>query len=424
MNGEIPQDRTGTGELDPARRAAFAQELLRALAAYCPGSRAELRGSLARGTADAYSDIDIAWTVPGARFDACLDAVPEVLGAVAPLDSLRTDPDSRNSRERRLLFAAFRGLPLFWRVDLEVAWSADPEVAWRVGPEVAWPVGPEVAWRVGPEAARRVGQEVASASGAGRSGPDRDDPVAHGDEWSRPASALANAVAATKAVLRGQPQNARGLLERGFRRIDAPDDVSGLWCADIRRLAEEAAGREPDLCPLADRVLNLAESHRAQLMWWTFPAGVRERIDELVLAGRNIQAIGVMRESGIEPRPELHACVEVLDGRHRALADRMPPPVRPDVETMAAAARALPRDPVAVEAVWDGDTQGWIVVLTAVLAGPWESVVLDGFRIGAAGTGEAARTGRDLAERLGVPFRFASPDEPDEDAPRWWDARH
>ncbi|MFF1346270.1 hypothetical protein ACFVZJ_09745 [Streptomyces sp. NPDC058322] len=400
MNGEIPQDRTGTGELDPARRAAFAQELLRALAAYCPGSRAELRGSLALGTADAYSDIDIAWTVPDDRFDACLDAVPEVLGAVVPLESLRTDPDSRNSRERRLLFAAFRGLPLFWRVDLEIALSADPEAAWRVDPEAA------------------------SAPGAGRPGPDRGDPAAHGDDWSRPASALANAVAATKAVLRGQPRNARGLLERGFRRIDAPDDVSGRWCADIRRLAETAARREPDLRPLADRVLSLAESHRAQLMWWTFPAGVRERIDELVLAGRHIQAVGVMRESGVEPRPELHECVEVLDGRHRALADRMPPPARPDVDTMAAAARALPRGPVAVEAVWDGDTWGWIVVLTAVLAGPWESVVLDGFRIGAAGTGEAARTGRELAERLGVPFRFASPDEPDEDAPRWWDARH
>ncbi|MDV9199138.1 nucleotidyltransferase domain-containing protein, partial [Streptomyces sp. Wh19] len=155
MNGEIPQDRTDTGELDPARRAAFAQKLLRALAAYCPGSRAELRGSLALGTADAYSDIDIAWTVPDDRFDACLDAVPEVLGAVVPLDSLRTDPDSQNSRERRLLFAAFRGLPLFWRVDLEVAWSADPEVA--------------------------------SAPVAGRPGPDRGDPAAHGDDWSRPA---------------------------------------------------------------------------------------------------------------------------------------------------------------------------------------------------------------------------------------------
>ncbi|MFF1646970.1 hypothetical protein [Streptomyces sp. NPDC058240] len=79
---------------------------------------------------------------------------------------------------------------------------------------------------------------------------------------------------------------------------------------------------------------------------------------------------------------------------------------------------------MAVEAVWDGDTRGWIVVLTAVLARPWEGVALAGFRIGAAGTGEAERTGRELAERLGVPFRFAGPDEPDEDAFRWWDGRH
>ncbi|WP_405711559.1 MULTISPECIES: hypothetical protein [unclassified Streptomyces] len=285
MNGENPQNRTGEAELDPARRAAFAQDLMRALTAYCPGSRAEPRGSLARGTADAYSDIDIAWTVPGDRFGSCLAAVRDVLEAVVPLDSLRTDPDSSSSRERRLLFAAFRGLPLFWRVDLEVGAS---------------PV-------------------------AGRPGHGPGDPAAHGDDWSNPASALANAVAATKAVLRGQPQNAQGLLERGFRRIDAPDGVPGRWFADIRRLAEAAAGREPGLRPLADRVLRLTESHRAQLLWWTFPAGVRERVDGLILAGRYIQAVHAMWTSGIDPRPGLHDCVEALDGRHRELAGRMAP---------------------------------------------------------------------------------------------------
>ncbi|MFD7620843.1 hypothetical protein [Streptomyces sp. NPDC059802] len=383
MHAEDPRDRTSAGELDPVRRAAFAQDLTRALTAHCPGSRAELRGSLARGTADAYSDIDIAWTVPGDRFGTCLAAVPGVLEAVSPLDSLRTDPESRNSRERRLLFAAFRGLPLFWRVDLEI----------RASP------------------------------GAHRSGHGQDVPATDGDDWSRPASALANAVAATKAVLRGQPQNAQGLLERGLRRGDAPDGGSGRWFDDIRRLADTAADREPGLRPLADRVLRLAEGHRAQLMWWTFPADVRERIDALVLAGRTIQAVHAMRECGIEPRPELHTCVDVLEGRHRALADRMPPSPRHDVDALAAAAGALPRAPVAVEAVRDGDTRGWIVVLTAVLARPWESVALADFRIGAAGTGEAERTGRELAERLGVPFRFAGPDEPDEGAPRWWDGR-
>ncbi|MGW1106001.1 hypothetical protein [Streptomyces sp. NPDC002540] len=58
--------------------------------------------------------------MPDDRFDACVAAAVEVLEAVRPLDSLRTDPELRNSRERRLLFAAFRGLPLFWRVDLEI----------------------------------------------------------------------------------------------------------------------------------------------------------------------------------------------------------------------------------------------------------------------------------------------------------------
>ncbi|MEU2839775.1 hypothetical protein ABZ776_22115 [Streptomyces sp. NPDC007076] len=379
MNGEEPRRGTGEGELDPVRRAAFARELMRALAAHCPGSRAELRGSLARGTSDAYSDVDLAWTVPGDRFDACLASVREVLEAVRPLDSLRTDPESRDSRERRLVFAAFRGLPLFWRVDLEIA--ASP-----------------------------------AARGEGHS-------AAHGDDWSPYASALANAVAATKAVLRGQPQNAQGLLERGLRRAGAPDGPSGRWFDDICRLAGTAAAREPALSPLADRVLRLAGSHLAQLLWWTFPAGVRERVDELVLAGRDIQAVHAMRESGIEPRPGLHLCMGVLTGRHHALADRMPPPPRHDVDTLVAAAGALPRAPVAVEAVWDGDTQGWIVVLTAVPARPWEGVALADFRIGEAGTGEAVRTGRELAERLGVPFRFAAPDEPDVDAPRWWDGR-
>ncbi|MFI9624143.1 hypothetical protein [Streptomyces sp. NPDC052042] len=64
--------------------------------------------------------------------------------------------------------------------------------------------------------------------------------------WS--ASAPANVVAAAEAVLRGRPRTAREPLERGFRRIGAPDDVTGWWALDVHRLAE--AG----LRPLADRV--------------------------------------------------------------------------------------------------------------------------------------------------------------------------
>ncbi|MFF2010464.1 hypothetical protein ACFVWY_15505 [Streptomyces sp. NPDC058195] len=273
MDGRPLRDRAGTDGLDPGRRAAFAGELTRSLAAHCPGSRAELRGSLARGTADAYSDIDLAWTVPGNRFAGCLAAVRDVLGTAGTLDSLRTDPGTRGSGERRLLFAAFRGLPLFWRVDLEVV-AAEGKAAGPVAPA--------------------------------------------DDTWSWPASALANAVAATKAVLRDRPEDARGLLERGLRRVDAPKGPSGHWLIDIRRLADTAAGREPDLRPLADRVHDLAERHRAPLIWWAFPAAVRAEVDELILADRSIQAVRAMRESGLEPRPTLHGCADVLAARHRA----------------------------------------------------------------------------------------------------------
>ncbi|WP_206307834.1 nucleotidyltransferase domain-containing protein [Streptomyces sp. A0958] len=205
-------------ELDPARRAALAREVLAALTAHCPGSGAQLRGSLARGTADAYSDIDLVWTVPDERFGACVAAVPDVLATVREVRSVRTDPDLARSRKRRLLFADFEDLPIFWRLDLEIV----------------------------------------AASVAGRPGYDDDNPAARGEDRWRAAGALANAVAAAKAVLRGQPQTARGLLERGFVRIGAVPTVAEDWSADVGRLAEAAAAAEPDVAAIADRVTALA----------------------------------------------------------------------------------------------------------------------------------------------------------------------
>ncbi|WP_328319139.1 nucleotidyltransferase domain-containing protein [Streptomyces sp. NBC_00388] len=208
--------------LDPARRAAFARQVQQALTEQCPGSVAVLRGSLARGTADPYSDIDLAWTVPEAEFVACVAAVGPCLEALAAVASLRSDPEAQRSSERRLLFVAFRDLPLFWRLDLEVmAVSAKPEVGGRV------------------ERTR--------------------SPAAGGDpDWSPAASALANAVAVVKAVLRGQPDVAAGLLERGLQRVGASGSASGRWRADVVRLADAAACHEPAQRPLADQVERLA----------------------------------------------------------------------------------------------------------------------------------------------------------------------
>src|SRR5881227_2663179 len=112
--------------MNPEEREIVVGEVRAALVSSCPGSRVELRGSLADGTADVYSDIDLAWTVPDERFGAAVASVPGVLGGLRPLESVRSDPGCQCSSKRRLLFVLFADLPLFWRLDLEI-WAASAE---------------------------------------------------------------------------------------------------------------------------------------------------------------------------------------------------------------------------------------------------------------------------------------------------------
>ncbi|MGG2461053.1 hypothetical protein ACO0M4_14730 [Streptomyces sp. RGM 3693] len=221
-----------------ADRQALADAVRAALEADCPGSRALPLGSLAAGTADDYSDIDVEWVVPDRAFAACLARVGGVLGRVQPVAEVRCDPDFRHSDRRRLLFVRFARLPLFWRLDLSVRAESiedDPDY-------------------------------------------DRDNPRARArdDEWSRPASALANALGAVKALARHHPDEARGLLDRGFARIGEPHEVREVpevrerdeaggdrrgWAAEVARLARAAVRREPELGPLAERVVRLADEY-------------------------------------------------------------------------------------------------------------------------------------------------------------------
>jgi hypothetical protein len=79
-------------------------------------------------------------------------------------------------------------------------------------------------------------------------------------------------------------------------------------------------------------------------------------------------------------------------------------------------------EPAAVEALWDGDTvHDWFVLLIAVLDDPeGEGHLATVHRApeGSPAGPAAAEAGRALAEHLGVPFHFASPDAPDDEAPR------
>jgi hypothetical protein len=199
-------------------RDELAGAVIAALTAAGPGSRAGLLGSLAAGTADAYSDIDVEWVVPDGRVTACAAQARSVLERVRPVAAVRTSPDFLHSSVRRLLFVRFTGVPLFWRLDLALR-------------EASAPVDPG-----------------------------RDEPVApaRDDEWSRPASALANALGTVKAVARGRFEDARGLLDRGFARIDVADSPSGRWADDVTRLALAAVAQEPGLAALAEETIELA----------------------------------------------------------------------------------------------------------------------------------------------------------------------
>jgi len=97
--------------------------------------------------------------------------------------------------------------------------------------------------------------------------------------------------------------------------------------------------------------------------------------------------------------------------------------------------RAAASSAVAIEALWDGDTQGWFVELSAVVrreAG-FEARFLRAFRrIGDIRLFngdvppwpealEASEIGTQLASLLGLPFHFPAADHPEQDCPHWWD---
>jgi len=202
-------------DLRPERRERLAAELRAALTAAIPDSQAELRGSLGSGTADPYSDIDLAWMVPDDMFAVAVGSAAPVIQSVGAVSSLRSDPDLATSDRRRLIFFRLAGVPLFWRVDLDIR----------------------------------------AASVATDNSYDDANPAARSEAgWSRPASAIENAVAAIKASVRGQPSTADSLLLRGYQRIGLDAVPAADLPSSIIRLADSCAAIEPGLTALASQV--------------------------------------------------------------------------------------------------------------------------------------------------------------------------
>jgi hypothetical protein len=204
-------------DLRPERRDQLAAGLRAELEGLVPGSSTTLRGSLAAQTADPYSDIDLCWVVGDETFPAAVSAVAKL----PSVQAVRLDPGLACSDRRRLVFARLTGMPLFWRVDLDVR---------------ARPVAADDSYDDGNPAAR-------DATG-----------------WSLPASAIENAVAAIKNGVRGRTGITNGLLSRGYERIGlAPPPDTGLLEL-ITGLAESCASLEPGLANMASEVREVAET--------------------------------------------------------------------------------------------------------------------------------------------------------------------
>ena len=193
----------------PASRDEAARLLLDALVSACPGSEACLIGSMATpGEADAFSDIDVRWTLPPSPA-ARPPALRRTLEQVGEVESLRLDPDDRLGFA--LVFVRFRRWPLWWRVDLEIH------------------------------------------SGDARS---RDVPDA--DPWLPGESACMGVVVTLKALARRRPEAAvEDVFAAALRRVDAPN-VAGSWQRRIASLLDHVGATSPPTADLVVRTRQLA----------------------------------------------------------------------------------------------------------------------------------------------------------------------
>jgi hypothetical protein len=192
------------------RAGAVCRRSLRGAGAGYPWLGGAAAGSLAEGRADPYSDVDLLWDVPDAAFAGAIASLPVFMARVRPLASLRFDPDFQHSARRRLAFVRFSGVPLFWRVDLDVF-------------------------------ARSVGRDPDY---------DRDNPFARGTSWSLAESSLANAIAAIKAQRRGRDTESAELLTRAEARIGVASPAVDLQ-SRIGLLVDAVAGKDSTTTSLA-----------------------------------------------------------------------------------------------------------------------------------------------------------------------------
>jgi len=158
--------------------------------------------------------------VPDQDFTEAVDTLGAALSQCSAVLALRTDPAFARSRGRRLVFARLHGQPLFWRVDIDIR----------------------------------------AVTAAADDQYDADNPDARSEAgWSAPASAIENAIAAIKAVARGQADTAENLLRRGCERIGHTPGPIAHAADGITNLADACATGEPRLTRMAAEIRRVTD---------------------------------------------------------------------------------------------------------------------------------------------------------------------
>ncbi|MET8136230.1 hypothetical protein ABZV24_30550 [Streptomyces sp. NPDC005251] len=178
---------------------------------------------------------------------------------------------------------------------------------------------------------------------------------------------------------------------------------------------------------------------QARIEWWDkLPMGIRDQVDGYVLQDSLLAAIRVVVDVGFaRDGIGVGTAQAIVSDRYAHYGDRIAraPDSPLDQESLARRADGISGRILAIEAVWDGDTvHDWFVRLLAITADPAEEHALAfiywGMAAGHLGENAelegrhpaavaAERAGGALAAHLSVPFHFASPDTPDDEAPRW-----
>jgi hypothetical protein len=162
-------------------------------------------------------------------------------------------------------------------------------------------------------------------------------------------------------------------------------------------------------------------------------------IDEDLLNHARIAAIKLFRDyTGASLRDAMNA-IHIREQHLRSQYPEQFPRPNNTPQDILERFRALTSRPSVIEALWDGDTAGWFLILSAiyepvdpdrpeestyqlaVLRGDGGDIRLFNQEIPPWPEAETARTVGSIIEHdYHIPFYFPSPDYPEDDCPRWW----